>query len=74
MSSDTDFNRLTLHVLIRMRYPHAICERDDRLIVVYNLGTVFDLISNAGTEPTPVNIGLLRALVPEQVTLEILNV
>lgn len=65
-----------LHQLILSRYPHAQLLSKEVNGVVYNLGTVFDLIQNAkeDSRPSPFPLPLLRSVMPNIIANELVSV
>lgn len=63
-----------LQRLIYAQYPSAQCITIEEHLVVYKLGTIFDLIQNPSDSNRPINISMLRSLMPDLIANEIVGV
>jgi len=63
-----------LHRLIHLQYPHAVRVHDTEDQVIYNLGSVFDLIQNPPQVDPPISFPMIRALLPKLVANQIVGI
>lgn len=63
-----------LHRLIHLQYPHAVRVHDTEDQVIYNLGSVFDLIQNPPQDHPPISLPMIRSLLPKLVANQIVGI